>query len=580
MSTESILHCAVYTRKSSEEGLEQSFNSLDAQREACEAFICSQRQEGWRVLPARYDDGGYSGGNMERPALQRLLEHVEANRVNVIVVYKVDRLTRSLADFAKIVEALDARGVSFVSVTQQFNTTSSMGRLTLNVLLSFAQFEREVTSERIRDKIAASKKKGIWMGGPVPLGYDLQSRKLVPNHKEATLVRKIFTLYLKVGCVSKLAIQLRREKIKSKSWTTRTGSHRGDVSFARGALYDLLRNRLYIGEIGHRGQWYAGEHEGILPQELWDRVQRQLSQNLETRHTRIGQQSSSLLTGLMEDANGNRFTPSFTVKSGRRYRYYVSQIAIENPGTRGQGPTRLPAEEVETRVTEMLCSFLSADARVFDELSLASESADDLHRLIAAASTLASRWKNGHDAELRKMLSSFVRRVVVGENEIQILISRTDLRHLLDLDKITSSGRERWQGSAKANDLVCLTLEAKLKRCGGEIHLIVPPNSSAAMSPKQSKPALVKAVARAYGWYERILEGKALDQRSLARHSGLTERYVGKVLKCAFLAPDIVEAILDGRQPLDLNFEKLSKQIPLSWVEQRQRFGFRSLPLR
>jgi DNA invertase Pin-like site-specific DNA recombinase len=221
-----ILRCAIYTRKSSDEGLEQSFNSLDAQREACEAFIVSQRQEGWRALPTRYDDGGYSGGSMERPALKRLLEDVQASKLNIIIVYKVDRLTRSLADFAKIVEALDARGVSFVSVTQQFNTTSSMGRLTLNVLLSFAQFEREVTGERIRDKIAASKKKGMWMGGLVPLGYDLEGRKLVPSAKESDLVCKIFTLYLKVGCVSKLAAQLDRENIRSKVWTTRTSGIR------------------------------------------------------------------------------------------------------------------------------------------------------------------------------------------------------------------------------------------------------------------------------------------------------------------------------------------------------------------
>jgi DNA invertase Pin-like site-specific DNA recombinase len=216
MSPERELQCAIYTRKSSEEGLEQSFNSLDAQREASEAFILSQRQEGWCVLPARYDDGGFSGGTMERPALKRLLEDVGNGKVNVIVVYKVDRLTRSLADFAKIVEALDAKGVSFVSVTQQFNTTSSMGRLTLNVLLSFAQFEREVTEERIRDKIAASKKKGMWMGGLVPLGYTVEGRKLIPNLKESALVCKIFTLYLKLGCVSKLSAELARAKVKSK----------------------------------------------------------------------------------------------------------------------------------------------------------------------------------------------------------------------------------------------------------------------------------------------------------------------------------------------------------------------------
>src|SRR5579863_770140 len=241
MTTESkaIIRCAIYTRESSEEGLEQSFNSLDAQREACAAFVASQRHEGWRALPALYDDGGYSGGDMERPALKRLLEDVAANRIDTIVVYKVDRLTRSLADFAKIVEALDAKGVSFVSVTQQFNTTTSMGRLTLNILLSFAQFEREVTGERIRDKIAASKRKGTWMGGRVPLGYDVKERKLVVNRQEAGLVRKIFSLYLELGCVSKLAARLGREKVKSKIWTTKKGTRFGGASLARGALYYL-----------------------------------------------------------------------------------------------------------------------------------------------------------------------------------------------------------------------------------------------------------------------------------------------------------------------------------------------------
>jgi site-specific DNA recombinase len=287
------IRCAVYTRKSSEEGLEQSFNSLDAQREACEAFISSQKHEGWKTLPARYDDGGFSGGTMQRPALQRLLQDVDAGKVNVIVVYKVDRLTRSLADFAKIVEALDAKRVSFVSVTQQFNTTSSMGRLTLNILLSFAQFEREVTGERIRDKIAASKKKGMWMGGVVPLGYNLEGRKLVPNPKEAQQVTKILSLYLQLGCVRRLAEHLDREKVRSKVWTTRTGARLGGVAFARGALYALLRNRLYIGEIRHRDKWYRGEHKGIISKNLWQKVQSRLDNNLKARHKRALEIGSS-----------------------------------------------------------------------------------------------------------------------------------------------------------------------------------------------------------------------------------------------------------------------------------------------
>jgi len=565
------MHCAVYTRKSSEEGLAQSFNSLDAQREACEAFILSQGQEGWRVLPSHYDDGGYSGGNIERPALKRLLEDVEASKVDIIVVYKVDRLTRSLTDFAKTVEALDARGVSFVSITQQFNTTSSMGRLTLNVLLSFAQFEREVTGERIRDKIAASKKKGIWMGGPVPLGYDLEARKLVPNPKEAAVVCKIFALYVKLGCVSKLEAQLKRENIKSKIWNTKAGTRRGGAVFARGALYDLLRNRLFLGETRHRDKWYPGEHQRIVPLELWDMVQARLSTNLRARRHRLRERSSSLLMGLMEDANGNRFTPSFAIKNGRRYRYYVSQVAIKNPAGQSRGLIRLPAHEVESRITEELQAFLKSDAEVFDELSAPGESPAAVQPLVAAAKKLAARWPSLRAGEL----ASFLRRVIIHENEIQVLISRTHLRQVLESgDKFIAANLEVPRKPVDAGDLICLTSEAKLTRCGGEVHLVVPPNSIASQSSTHAKASLIKAVARAHGWYERVLEGNALDRRSLARHAGLTERYVRKVFGCAFLAPDIVEAILQGRQPHDLNFEKLCKHIPLSWTEQRRKFGF------
>jgi site-specific DNA recombinase len=262
-----VIRCAIYTRKSSEEGLEQSFNSLDAQREACQAFVASQREEGWRAIPTRYDDGGFSGGNLTRPALRRLLADVEAKKVDTIFVYKVDRLTRSLADFAKIVEALDARGVSFVSVTQQFNTTSSMGRLTLNVLLSFAQFEREVTGERIRDKIAASKRKGMWMGGTVSLGYEVKERKLIVNGEEAKLVNRLFRLYLELGCVRKLKARLDAEGITTKLRTSGVGNQSGGTPYARGALYKILQNRIYLGEIHHRKECVGGSESfaiGIL----------------------------------------------------------------------------------------------------------------------------------------------------------------------------------------------------------------------------------------------------------------------------------------------------------------------------
>ena len=567
------IHCAIYTRKSSEEGLEQSFNSLDAQREASEAFIASQRHEGWQAMPTRYDDGGYSGGSLERPALKRLLDDVAANKINVIVVYKVDRLTRSLADFAKIVEALDARGVSFVSVTQQFNTTSSMGRLTLNILLSFAQFEREVTGERIRDKIAASKKKGMWMGGLVPLGYDLEGRKLVPSPKEAERVVKIFSLYVEVGCVRKLAEQLDREQIRSKVWITRTGARLGGVAFARGALYHLLRNRLYLGETRHRDQWYPGEHKGIVPRQLWDRVQAQLNSNLRKRRNRVRERASSLLTGLVEDEHGSRYTPSFTVRRGRRYRYYVSQLAIKNTASEGSGPTRVPAQELESRVIEKLLAFLRSDAEVFDGLGLAEEGPAVASRLLSAAKQLALRLSSMSSQGLRELLASFLWRITLHENKIEIKVGKGELRQQLESGGKTIPADPLSEGSSvAASDVISLTVEAKRKRCGGEVHLIVPPNSG--VSPEHPKLPLIKAVARAHGWLERVMQGQVFDRRSLARDAGLTDRYVSKVFRCAFLSPDIVEAILAGRQPFDLNFDKLCQDVPLSWVEQRERLGF------
>jgi site-specific DNA recombinase len=304
-----ILRCAVYTRKSSEHGLEQDFNSLDAQREAGEAYIKSQAHEGWKLIKTHYDDGGLSGGTLERPALQLLLTDIRARKIDVVVVYKVDRLTRSLADFAKLVELFEAHGVSFVSVTQQFNTTTSMGRLTLNVLLSFAQFEREVAGERIRDKFAASRRRGMWMGGTIPLGYDVKDRKLVVNRREAETVRLIFQRYLALGCVSKLRAELDRRGVRSKQRTLMSGQVLGGCSFGRGALYHLLRNRIYRGKVLHKGVTYPGEHQAIVNEELWNAVQAKLSGHVQRqRRTRI--ESGALLSGLIFDDHSNRMTPT------------------------------------------------------------------------------------------------------------------------------------------------------------------------------------------------------------------------------------------------------------------------------
>ncbi|GAC1602403.1 MAG: hypothetical protein NVS3B2_06010 [Ramlibacter sp.] len=342
--------CAIYTRKSSEEGLEQEFNSLDAQREACEAFIRSQKQAGWVALPDMYDDGGVSGGTLERPALQRLLADIAAGRVDTVVVYKVDRLTRSLADFAKIVDAFDAKGVAFVSVTQQFNTTSSMGRLTLNMLLSFAQFEREVTGERIRDKIAASKAKGMWMGGYPPLGYDVVDRKLVVNDAEAETVRHIFRRYAELRSVRALKEELDTTGVVSKARAGRVRA--GGQPIARGALYRMLQNRLYRGEITHKGAAYAGQHEPIIGLELWERVQSGVGENRVDRDDSAGPAAPSLLTGLVFDGAGDRMSPTHANKKGRRYRYYVSQSLIK------QDRNKAPAEACRVPAADLVALLL------------------------------------------------------------------------------------------------------------------------------------------------------------------------------------------------------------------------------
>ena len=377
------LRCAIYTRKSSEEGLEQDFNSLQAQREACEAYIASQRHEGWKALRSGYDDGGYSGGTLQRPALQVLLADVHARRIDVVVVYKVDRLTRSLSDFARIVEIFDAAGVSFVSVTQQFNTTSSMGRLTLNVLLSFAQFEREVTGERIRDKIAASKKKGLWMGGHIPLGYEPKGRTLVINDAEAETVRTLFKLYLELGNVRRVQAEADRLGLRSKVRTKRDGSVYGGKPFGRGALYAILANPLYVGEIGHHGERYPAAHPPVVDQSTWNAAQAQLTENAIRRRSRTNAKMPSPLAGRLVDEEDRPLLPSHASKNGRRYRYYVSRDRSVGGGW------RLPAAEIETLVVNAVAALLKNRSALCARLNFVEPDAADLADLITAAKALA-----------------------------------------------------------------------------------------------------------------------------------------------------------------------------------------------
>ena len=418
------IRCAIYTRKSSEEGLEQSFNSLDAQREACAAFILSQKHQGWTASPTRYDDGGFSGGTMDRPALKRLIADIEASRIDVVVVYKVDRLTRALSDFSKLVDIFDRRGVSFVSITQQFNTTTSMGRLTLNVLLSFAQFEREVIGERVRDKIAASKKKGMWMGGMPPLGYDVRDRKLVVNEEEARVVVDIFRRYLALKSVHALRDELERAGVRSKRRTRRdNGAPYGGQPFSRGALYLILQNQLYRGEMPHKGNAYPGEHAAIVDQTLWDRVQATLAANRVERAARGRTKRPSLLTGLLFDEAGDRLTPTYAIKKGTRYRYYVSTSLLTGERKTQSSCRRIPAGDLERLVIDRLRVFLADYGAVVDALDEWKETIRH-QQLVSRSRQLADELgAQAHDA-VKATLTALLRRIDIKTDRVDIAVSR------------------------------------------------------------------------------------------------------------------------------------------------------------
>lgn len=503
-----IRRCAVYTRKSTEEGLEQAFNSLHAQREACEAYIKSQAHEGWKLVKTAYDDGGLSGGSMERPALQRLLADVAAGRIQVIVVYKVDRLTRSLADFARIVETLDGLGASFVSITQQFNTTTSMGRLTLNVLLSFAQFEREVTGERIRDKIAASRRKGMWMGGSIPLGYEVSNRELVVNEAEATTVREIFEAYIRAGTLSGVQHDLRQRCILSKRWTSSTGRTWGGVNFSRGALYWLLRNPVYVGQVAHKGQIYEGRQQAIVDREVWDKAQEILAAKHTARERRPIIPGGRPLAGRLFDDRGNAMSPTYSVgKQGRRYSYYVSQALLQNEKERAGSVARVPAEEIERLVGNVLGAS-KGEASIEEAFQKRLERVtvrNDRVEVIAIGSTGA----NGDEAPERETIV------------VQAKLAHRNRARVLD------------DGSAGPN------------------------------------PILMRALGRAHEWRGWMERGDAISYRAIAKKAGVDPSYVQTILPLAFLAPALTRELLDGRRQLNGPLmARMREGIPAAWSQQ------------
>jgi len=505
--------CAVYTRKSSEERLDQAFNSLDAQREACEAYIKSQAHEGWELIETEYSDGGFSGGNIERPALQRLMTDLRQGLIDTIVVYKVDRLTRSLADFAKIVDVLDAIGASFVSITQQFNTTTSMGRLTLNVLLSFAQFEREVAGERIRDKISASKRKEMWMGGNVPLGYDVHAKRLVPNPSETEIVCQIFEAYLRLGVVSDLQAELREKGVVTKVWISTKGNKRGGIIYSRGALYYLLRNPIYVGEIPYKGERYPGQHPGIIARDLWDSVQASLKCNRSSPRSIRAKPHGRPLAGILYDDRGNLMSPSFTKKKGgQRYPCYVSQALLQNRKDLAGSLARVPAAVIESAV-------------------------------LAHTRTLGGGSAEEHfnSASRRANLRNAVKRVVISRGRIEIYSA----------------------GSSKP----AIVQGAMVRR--GRSLVFEQYGSNHAHTNGKPSAALMKAVCRASSWLQRCESGEIRSYYQLARAEGLAPSYVRANMQLAFLAPDLVEALFSDQNTLCGGVVELtSKRLPLSWHKQ------------
>lgn len=503
------LRCAIYTRKSSEEGLEQGFNSLHAQREACEAYVRSQAGEGWTALPTIYDDGGYSGGTMDRPALAQLLADIEAGKIDIVVVYKVDRLTRALSDFARIVEIFDRQGVSFVSVTQAFNTTSSMGRLTLNVLLSFAQFEREVTGERIRDKIAASKAKGMWMGGNVPLGYDIptdpQSRALVVNPAEAETVRLIFRRYLELGSVRALAADLRDRSVTTKQRVAGSGRVMGGGSWKEGPLYYFLKNRIYRGDIVHKGQVHSGQHEPIVDEALFEAVQARLA--LGNRRT-AGDGNATIaaaLVGKIFDDRGHPMSPVTARRGARTYRYYVSQAAIRRDRGEAGSVRRIPAYAIEALI----------------ETHLAARNA-----------------------------GAIIQRVVISEMGVDLTLSEP-------------------RACDEAQKPIAVKVPATLKTWGGAKRLIG--DDGQASTRPEPDEAFLRAIARGRRWEAQLASGERTGADDIAAVEGLQSRYVDKILKLAWLAPDIVERLTTGARLRDDSLtELIERHLPLRWHDQRQ----------
>jgi site-specific DNA recombinase len=527
------VRCAIYTRVSTDHGLDQEFNSLDAQYDAASAYIKSQAHAGWALIRSRYDDGGYSGGSTDRPDLQKLLDDIRARKLDVIVVYKVDRLTRSLADFAKLVELFDAHDVSFVSVTQQFNTTTSMGRLTLNVLLSFAQFEREVTSERIRDKIAASKRKGLWVGGTLPLGYHMKGGKIAVVEDEAERVRQIYRRYLELSGVNALVRDLRERNIRTKSRLLTTGATRGGILFGRGSLFYLLRNHFYIGKVKYKDEILPGEQPAIMDRALFDAVQQKLTDQWTTL-SKVRNASDHLLTGLLFDDAGHRMVPTHATKSGIRYRYYVSlpHLHGESKTASVGSVSRIPATDIEDIIVKSLQEHLIAQKEK-----------------PSSSST---------QVENRKVLQDSITRIDVHENHLAIRLKPAD-----------------HEGTPDSTDDHLLPIPWQKTPSKKARQILLPhgvPRNEVRPTRIERRARLVNAIARGRRWLDEVVSGSVAGVEQIATRQKCSVRQVNMTISLAFLAPDLVRAAVEGRLPRGIGVERL-RDAPSEWSRQFEALG-------
>ena len=543
------IRCAIYTRKSSEDGLEQEFNSLHAQREACAAYIPSQKAKGWVLLPELYDDGGLSGAALKRPSLQRLLSALDEGRVDQIVVYKIDRLSRSLTDFAKIVDRLDRAGGSFVSVTQSFNTATSMGRLTLNMLLSFAQFEREVTAERIRDKIAASKRKGLWMGGSVPLGYDPNGRTLTINEAEAITVRAIYRLYYSYKTIFEVTNKARRLGLRSKRRTPPSGEIKGGNVIDRGNIYYILTNPIYAGRIRHKKQVFEGQHPAIIDPKEWDEIQRRLSNRSGRKRGVRTAAHPSPLAGNLFDETGDCLTPSHSAKNGKRFRYYISRRLVTGKSKKHPDAWRLPAPRLEASIARVVHNHLS-DPGILTKL-LGEIDATDVEQLQAKTKLLADTVAPHQSASKWSALIS------------SATISPGKLIVHLDSEAIADSIEVREDRIDRAH----LRLEAafQMRRKGVETKIIL------GGEPPEVDEVLVRNIVKARNWFEAIKHGETFA--TIASREGTSRRRIQDVIDLAFLAPDILQQVIAGTLPPQVATDVLIKRgVPGRWTEQRLLF--------